>query len=200
MSNYPSNSHKSREAAKQAPVEKKVEKVVKGNAKVKKKNGLTKVADSVITEDIHNVKNYVIMDVLIPAFKKAISDIVANGIDMILYGETGRTKKGYGSSSYVSYDKKYRYGERSDERSSYRSIYSLDDIVLDYRDDAEDVLRKMDELIDMYDAVSVADLYDLVGLRCNYTDNKYGWTNIRNAEIVHTRDGWTIKMPRATPL
>lgn len=41
---------------------------------------------------------------------------------------------------------------------------------------------------------------DLVGITGSYTDNKYGWTNIRNAEIVHVRDGWMIKMPRAVAI
>ena len=28
-----------------------------------------------------------------------------------------------------------------------------------------------------------------VGITGNYTDNKYGWTNIRNAEIMRVREG-----------
>ena len=59
----------------------------------------------------------------------------------------------------------------------------------------------MDELIETYGFVSVADLYDLVGKRCNYTDNNYGWTNIRNANIVRVSGGdYMIKMPKARPL
>ena len=48
--------------------------------------------------------------------------------------------------------------------------------------------------------VSVMDLYDLVGITGQYTDNKYGWTNLRNAEPVRTRDGYMLKLPRAIPL
>lgn len=51
----------------------------------------------------------------------------------------------------------------------------------------------MDELIDTYKLVSVADLKDLVGITGNYTDNRYGWTSIRSAEVVRVRDGYTIK-------
>ena len=58
----------------------------------------------------------------------------------------------------------------------------------------------MDELIDRYEVVSVADLYELVGITGNYTDNKYGWTNIRNAEVVRVRDGYVLKLPKATPI
>ena len=82
----------------------------------------------------------------------------------------------------------------------FRSSYSYDDIILNSRGEAEDVLMRMDELMETYGLVRVADLYDLVGITGNYTDNKYGWTNIRNAEIVRVRDGYMIKMPRAVPI
>ena len=55
----------------------------------------------------------------------------------------------------------------------------------------------MQEIIDTYQVVSVADLYDLVGIRGNFTDNKYGWTNIRNASVEHVRDGYMLKLPKA---
>ena len=58
----------------------------------------------------------------------------------------------------------------------------------------------MEELIDMYQLVSVADFYDLVGVSGNYTDNRYGWTNVRNAYVVRVRDGYMIKLPKALPL
>lgn len=184
------------------PDKKKVEKVVSGNVKVKKKNGVTKFADTFISEDIHNVKSYVITDVLIPSIKRAISEMVTNGIDMILYGSTGgRSKRS--SADRVSYRNYYdrRDDDRYHDRDRVRtSPYSFDDIVLDSRGEAEEVLARMDELIDQYGIVSVADLYDLVGVSGNYTDNKYGWTNIRNAEPIRVRDGYMLRLPKALPI
>ena len=59
----------------------------------------------------------------------------------------------------------------------------------------------MDELIETYGMVSVMDLYDLVGVSGNYTDNKYGWVNIKNAEPVRTMGGgYMLKLPKAIPL
>lgn len=186
------------------PDKKKVEKVVSGSVKVKKKNGVTKFADNFISEDIHNVKSYVITDVLIPSVKRAISEMVTNGIDMILYGSTGgRSKRS--SADRVSYRNYYdrrdddRYRDRDRDRVR-TSAYSFDDIVLDSRGEAEEVIARMDELIDQYGIVSVADLYDLVGVTGNYTDNKYGWTNIRNAEPIRVRDGYMLRLPKALPI
>lgn len=198
MEEFKPNSHKSKELA---PVpEKKVEKIVKGTVKSKKKNGIDRLKDNFISEDAANIKTYVVMDVLIPAVKKAICDIVKNGVDMILYGESGRSNRR--PSEYVSYDR--RYLDRGDSRfynaNRARIGYSYNDIILETRGEAEDVLARMDELIELYGMVSVADLYDLVGITGNYTDNKYGWTNIRNAEPVHVRDGYMLRLPKVTSL
>lgn len=196
---YKPNSHKYREEQKNLP-EKKVQKVVTGKAKVKKKGELSKFKDIFISEDITNVKSYVFLDILVPAIKKAVSDIVRDGVDMILYGETGKSKS-RSNGSYVSY-RDYSKRNSSDRFSSDRPRrgYNLDDIILDSRGEAETVLEQMDALIDTYGIVSVADLFDLVGITGEYTDNKYGWTNIRNAEPVRVRDGYMLRLPKPMPI
>lgn len=198
---YKSNSHRSKEGKTEALTDRKrVEKVVHGRVRTKPKSGVSKITDVFISEDAANVKSYIVMDVLVPAVKKAISDIVRDGIDMILYGES-RGRKSSSVSGYVS----YRDYSRSDDRDRFRdsrsrSSYAHDDIILDSRGEAEEVLTRMDELIDTYGNVSVADLYDLVGKSSEYTDNKYGWMNIRNAEPIRVRDGYMLKLPKALPI
>lgn len=202
MENYKPNSHKAKKEQEEALAERKVEKVIKGSAKTKKRSDVKKFADVFISEDAGNVKSYIIMDVLIPAIKKAISDIVTNGIDIMLYGETGRSKK-KSPASKISYRSYYESdNERRRDYSSVRtrSTYEYDDIVLDSRGEAESVLATMDELVETYGMVSVADLYEMVGVQGSYTDNKYGWTkNIRNASVVRVRDGYLLKLPKALP-
>lgn len=194
MGEYKSNSHRSKEIERE---EKKVERVVKGQVKSKKKN---KFADTFISEDAASVKEYIIFDVLIPAAKNAISDMVTTGIQMMLYGEVRGGSKSKGSK--VSYSKYYddRRERDYDRRSRTRSGYDYDEIILESRAEAEEVLNSMDDLLERYGLVSVADLYDLVGVTGNYTDNKYGWTNLRHASVQRLRDGYLLKLPRAIPL
>lgn len=198
MSDYKPNSHKFKVEEKEAS-EKKVEKVISGTAKVRKKNAGRKFADVFISEDAANVKSYVLMDVIVPAIKDVLSNVVKDSVDMILFGGTNRDRKRSGSnSSYVSYN---RYSDRRDDRryesrSTISSRYNFDDITVDTKGEAEEVLDRMDELIDTYGMVTVADLCDLVGISCEYTDNKYGWTNLRNARTVRVRDGYMLDLPK----
>ena len=202
---YKPNSYKSREEQqKQANLpdtEKRVEKVVQGKVQVKK-NNIHKFTDVFISEDIANVKSYILMDVLVPAIKKAVSDIVTNGIDMILYGESSRDRNRSSGSkiSYVNY-----YDRKSNERrydeprgSTSRDTLGYDDIKFDTRRDAEAVLDQMEALIENFSYVTVADLFDMVDVTAPFTGNRYGWTNISTAEVVSTRDGYRIKLPRAS--
>ena len=194
---YKPNSHKSKTTEEPAN-KKQIEKVVRGTVKTKPKTGLSKVAGGITS----NLTRYAWEDVLLPSFKKAVTDIVKDGIDMIMYGETRGRRSNSGASSYVSYRD---YSRRDDDRrdrgtSRTRSGYAPDDIILESRGEAEEVLSRMDELIETYGVVSVADLYDLIGKTCQYTDNKYGWINIRNAEPIRVRDGWMLKLPKATAI
>ena len=195
---YKPNSHRYREEQKQAVEERKrVEKVTRGAVKTKK-NDIRKLTDVFISDDVKNIKSYVIMDVLVPTIKNAIVDIVTNGVNMIFFGGT-RPTKSRGASSYVSYSS-FASRDRREDTTRSRGVYSYDDIILESRGEAEDVLSRMDELIEMYGEASVADLYDLVGITGQYTDNRYGWTNLKNAEPVRVRDGYMLKMPKVGPL
>lgn len=184
---------------------KKVDKVVSGSVKTKKKSSLSKFADTFIEEDKDTVVGYLLSEVLIPSFKKMVSDTIKTGIDKMLYGDA-EVSRSNSPASKISYSKYYN-DKSSYSRSSStapvanrRDTYEYNNIVLETRGDAEAVLMGMDDIIAKYEIVSVADLYDLVGIAGSYTDYKYGWTDIRSARIERVRDGYVIRMPKALPL
>lgn len=198
MENYKPNSHRSKEEQKQKEREK-PKKVVKGNVKTKKKSEIRKAVDGFISEDVENIKSYVVRDVLIPTIKDTIWNVLTNSLDMILGGHGSRTgaKRSGSKVSYRNYyDQRDRYSSRSDEPKS-RSRFDYDEIKFEYRGDAEAVLDQMQDIIDEYDFVTVLDLYDMVDLTAPHTANNYGWTSLRNAEVIRTRDGYGLKLPRA---
>lgn len=194
---YKSNSHKSKEQNTDIVEREKVEKVVSGTVKTKKKSSFSKFIGNFVAEEGANLKTYIVKEVVIPSVKKAISDT----IDMVLYGDSRRGSRTNASKiSYRSYYDRAYDDPRPRDTGLARSGYSFDDIILESRGDAEQVISQMEDLIETYGMVSVADLYDLVGISCDYTGNKYGWTNIRNADVVRTRDGYMLKMPKALPI
>ena len=200
MEEYRSNSHKLREVGPVEPIEeKKLSSVVSGQVTTQKQSGFSKFAGSIVQESFSSLGNYLVEDWLIPAFKKTIDDLFSNGIHYLLYGRSAETKSGTLASklSYSGYYKSYN----EPQRESVSGVLDYDNIIFSNRGDAEAVLSALDDVIDRYGVVSVGDLYELSDVDIpSYTVNKYGWMNIRSAEVIRCRDGYMLKLPRATVL
>lgn len=203
---YKSNSFKSKEKEK---TEKVVNKVVTKPARIRKKSELKKFADVFIQDDIAKVKDHVFNEVIIPGIKDALWDILSNGLSMLLYGERDRgriSKKTASSASFINYNSisKNRSRDREVRREPVtRNIFDYDELIFDSKGEAEIVLMGLDEILDSYQMATVADLYDLAGVSTdgNFTGNNYGWTDLSEAKVSRTRDGYYfIRLPRAMPI
>ena len=179
----------------------------KAPVKVRKKNGLKKIADDFIRDDLAKVKDFAINDVLIPAIKKSISDIFKTGIDMMLYhGDTGNSGR-YSDNSRVSYRSYYDNGpsrRRTETYSSrnhdYRDSPDIQERIFETRGEAEAVLDNLYRMMARYHIVSVADYLDETGVTGTYVDRDWGWSDISSARVERDRDGYYIRMPRALPI
>lgn len=196
---FPSNSHKNKEeltTSTNLKKTKKIEKIIKGKVIQKKKPFYKKVINGIIGEEVEDIPNFIFYEILIPSAKQIIDDTISG----LLYGSsrTRRTRDRKGGGGHISYSR--YYDEKSSQRKpspNYRSRYSFQDVVLDYREDAADVLDTLIEMIDVYEMASVADLYDMVGLPINHTDQDYGWTSLGDADVRQVRGGgWLIDLPK----
>lgn len=188
-------------ATNQKQPEKKVEKVVSGSVVIKKKTALAKIRDMFIAEDADKVGSYILMDVLVPSIKRAIVDIIKSSADMI-FGTKGSnpapsTKYTYGGTPYVQYSST---NKRPDPTPVSRSQYEVGDIIFANKSDAEEVLDKLGELINVYGQASVADLCEMVDAPYEFVANKYGWKNIHDAVPIRVANGYSLRLPRSMPL
>lgn len=197
MEDYASNSHASREKRKEPAERKKLDKVVSGKVSVKKKSWLEMAVKRFIIEDPRDIKDKIIDDVVIPNIKGGLSDVV----DVIFGGRSYSSSRS--GASKISYwtgvnGTKSKGPSEPRERTGYR----YDDFIFETKGEATVVLDALEAIIEQYQVVSIADLYDVCDItNNNYTDCDYGWDNLRNARIVRTMDGrYELKMPRAIPL
>lgn len=92
---------------------------------------------------------------------------------------------------------------QSNKKVSYRDAYyykHVDDIFFDSRETAERVLELLKEIINEYGFVTIADVYESAGLDVSYTENKYGWANLKEAKIVRVRQGYKLVLPETVPI
>lgn len=185
---------------KQSEERKHPEPVVSGETSVKKKSDLKKVLDAFISEDLENIKSYIIFDVIAPSIKNAISNIIKNGTDMLLFGRVGDSSSFKPAGSKISYGS-YFMGSTQRPQTQARRLDDFDDVLFNDRRDAEAVLTAMYDMMNQYGIVTILDLYEFARVENNnFMANKYGWTDLRGASIVHVRDGWIIKMPKPMPI
>lgn len=181
---------------------KKLEKVVKGE--VKKKSGTGKIlSNEFVKEEPSYVRDYILGEVVLPAVKNLIADIINNGVSMFLFGETRAPRRGDNRDRgrYSQRDRCYQRDEYDEPRERrYRNRMRYDDfshIVLTSRSDAVTVLNDMRDYIEDYGSVTVSNLYELVGEDSQAIDNSYGWTNLDRAYIDSVRGGYIIEFPKA---
>lgn len=195
MEQYRGNSDRS----KREPEKQKIEKAVSSEVKVRKKG----VADSLISGSPRSVFSNVLTDVLIPAAKKTILDMIDNGTRMLLYGETSKGSRPSNPVSRISYRDDYgNFRQRSDAGRASRTAYDYEDIVFPTRGDAEATLSAMEDIIDLYGEVTLEAFYELVDKPelIRHTDCKYGWRDLSMAYSDKVRDGYILRLPRMRPL
>lgn len=203
--NYKSNSNKSRSAElEEEPVKREIEKADIAPVKVKKRSGFSKFRESIVKEDARTVGSYVMQEMFIPKLIDMIVDMGKGAIEMYFYGKTSDrgSRRSYGSKvSYSSYyDDDRRYRDRVRSRDEY---YDYDEVTFSSRDDAEEILNRMWDIVNdpRYGKVcTVADYFDLCDVPGRYTDNKYGWHDLRGAYVRRTGKEYVIELPRPLPI
>lgn len=198
LPDYPANNLEPVEK-KSHKEEKKIESVVKEGVSVKEKSRAAKFMDTV-----HSALDYVTKDVLLPAAKDMASDAVSSAVDQILFGDSRssrsnrRERKTNGHVSYDRYSK--APGHSSSMSNRARARHDFAEIVLESRAEAENVIDQLFELVSKYESATVSDLYELVGVTPKYTDDNWGWLDMRGACVRRTRRGYLLDLPEPVAL
>ena len=182
----------------------KIKRVAKGTVRQRKEPFLDRVFGG---ETSQNIVQYIVWEVLVPAAKSTISDIVTNTIEMALYGDTSSRRSSRlrreRDRTVVSYNSMYdRRPRRSASRPPRRAAnrHRFDSIIFESRVDAEDVLSTLVDCIEQYEMVTVADFYDASGQPSEHTDRRFGWESLHEATVHPVRGGFIIDLPKPYPI
>lgn len=190
-----------KQTRKAPPEKKQIKKVVHGKVQVKPKSEVKKFADSFFAEDMTRVKSYIWDDVIKPFAKNVMYAIISEGSSMLIFGD--RAPRSGVNQNRTPYGSMFNRQVPVTARpvAETRNVYSYNDVVIETRGEAIEVLEYLRDLLTTYGMVSVSDFYESVGKIGEVTDHKYGWTNLDYVDIVRVMGGgYMLKLPRAVPL
>ena len=184
--------------------------VKKENVVSERKPLIERIVGFVASDDTAEAVGYLFESIVMPGIKNLAIDALesfwfggARG-----YGSRDRRDRGfydygaayYGSRGYSSRTRDrrddYDYGRgRDDDRNRDRKSYK--NVVLKYRNDAEDVVNRLREQINTYGEVTVFELFSLVDIQGAYTDHNWGWTDPRDIGIKRVSNGYLIDVADA---
>lgn len=177
----------------------------KGGTRLKEKTFKQKVRDAFIAEEVHDIKSYVVFDVIIPAIKTTFRNLVVNSLDISLFGKVSKGGQGgrSGGGSYISYDRAYR-DNRDEPRQQPRGndvldVREVDRVWFETKEDAEEQIRVIRETYDYNEGtLSVAEFLDAAQMKASPIHTKWGWFDISNASAEPYPDGsgWYVNLPR----
>jgi len=204
---FPPNS----EVSKKVVEDKNLSRVTSSEAVRKKKSLRKRFSEAFVAGTPRMAIQFVLLDVLLPAAKDMVVEAGHSGLEKLIFGESrrrGSLPPQSGQYGYVNYSRYSAGGTAGSRLSSAqramsrqaRARHDFDEIVLDLREEAEEVIDQLFEVINRYGAATVADLYELVGLASTHQDHKWGWTDLRGAGVTRDRHGYVLDLPDPHPL
>jgi|SRR3954464_3517466 len=204
---FPPNSNASKSPAKN------IQRVTSGEPTRRKKSLRKQFTETFIAGDARSSVRYVVLDIMIPAARDMVLDSGLGFLEKLMVGESrrrGSTPPLSGATGYVDYRRvgggiasamgnRFVGPQRVANRQS-RLAHNFDDIVIESRAEAEMVIDQLMEVVSRYGSATVADLYELVGLPTNHTDNRWGWTNLLGAGVTRIRNGFLLDLPDPHPI
>lgn len=207
MDQFPSNS---RRPPRTNDEPKKIERVITGEV-IRRKTPLgRRMSQNLFGGDVQSIWGYVVGDVLIPAFRDMVYDATIGSLERAIFPDSN-IRRGGRRPGYTNYNNRYsspgggnRSGRDRDGRRELsrhaRASHSFDEIILETRVEAQEILDRLFDWLERYDQVSVAELYEMVGISSNFVDRKWGWTDLHNAGVSRAGRGYLLNLPRPEPL
>lgn len=208
MEQYPSNTLKERNKQAQKKEKPDLKCVVSGKSKPVPQSLWSKVFVGIKPASGQTMKSFIFDEIVTPLIQRAVVEGVTGAINYLVKGDAYADRKATNSfgKSYINYNG-ISSGKSNANGSQY--VYSgknsgmeIENVWFESRVDAQRVLDEMQNVIANYDILTVNGFYDIIG-RTNIIDpsnEKFGWSDLRNAYITASRGGWVIHLPHPMPI
>lgn len=185
----------------------KAERVVTNEVKSRPKSIGKRMRDALIGGDSKSAFQYAISTVVIPHVKDLLSEAANELIQQLVFGESRGRGSRTRTSGYTNYNRLSGPSRRTVSSSPRQDRETItlrrreeEELIFDSRVDAQNVLEAMNDFLEEYHLVSVADLKAMIDKTSTHTDHKWGWEDLQGSEIRMIRGGYLLILPKTVPL
>ena len=181
--------------------------VESGTTKERKKSVGRRFREQFAGDDAKTVGQVLLFDVVVPATKNLLFDLVREGAQRLLFGGSRPAQSSVigtvlGSrTSYISFSKPQAVqtptAASAGMTPEQRAMHDFSGVIFPTREQATLVIDTLSDYIENFGTVSVNDFYAAIGESPTFTSVKYGWTSLAQAQVRHIgRDGYLLEMPK----
>lgn len=189
--------------------EPRIKPVTSQQTSLKKKPWYKRAGESIFFEDTSTIGGYILRDVVIPAIRDTIYDMVTGGLSMALYStpKASKAARRNGGGSIVNYGGYYsgdRTKPKQQERvDKYRTQLDIYNILLEDDPDsgrrADQVgyaaMEEIQECVNRYGFVTIQDLAVALNIgNIPSTMAAWGWTDVSAARVELDRGNWYFRI------
>lgn len=199
MEQFPPNSQKQKAGA--SPNRERPERVTAAKARRRRTPLGKKFSQTFFSGDARTAGEYMVGNVLLPMLKDALFETLHSGLDRLAYGDQRGRRRGPTSMIHqqlgrIQYNQMSQM-QRGDDRPPMPKMLSrqsktrhdFGEIIITTRQEAEEVLDRLYDLVSKYDVATISDLYALTGIETSHTDTNWGWTELRGSGVGRIRGG-----------
>lgn len=209
MEQYPSNTLKERSKpqGQQQKPKPELKCVVSGKSKPVPKSIWSKVFVGIKPTSGQTMKEFIFDEIVTPLIQRAVVEGVTGAINFLVKGDAYADRKDapkFGKS-YINYNgisSGKPNGGNNYVYSGKNAGMDIENVWFESRVDAQRVLDEMNGAIAQYDILTVNGFYDIIG-RTSIIDpsnERFGWSDLRNAYVTASRGGWVLHLPRPLPI
>lgn len=179
--------------------------VVGRGAKLVKRPATRRFRDFLLAESPKALLSRVAAEVLVPRAKAGLEEAANSFLSGMLWGDGPRPVSNIVKGTVLRNGAINYNGislgavnpmSQAMQANQNRSTGNYQDLLCPTQQIAERYLANLYELLNSYNRVAVADLYEMAGITPAPSDDLYGWTSLDGARISKTRDGFLLELPR----
>lgn len=187
------NSQKYKDESQNAEERPKIDKVITSPVTKPKHHGLGKVLGFFLVESPSVAAKQVLKEEIVPGIGRLIFNALSSSLEHMFGFESGSYE--IDKSSYHDYSKHSRKSDPNRKSVSFNNLEEFREWTFS-EDDAEAILEALNDSLDVYGDAPIALIYEACQIPPDESHYNYGWTDLKNADVIHTRKGWRLQLPK----